>query len=198
MKPKSTLVAVLALLLLGFISPALASSGGKPKDTVGSKCEVKYQEIAQAGGKGGTQICAPFANGLRWEVSTTMVADSQMAKTLPSCGVNRTLSTTISMYKKSALITAASNYYEKRGLALKKTNAVSQLDLSLNLVGLHPCSNGVGVPLGNWIGVLPVSAKAGWILDVTLSPKKGLESSQLIFIAEIGTGLHVVAEGSGP
>jgi len=192
-----TTAIVVVLFLLGFLVPVQASNVGIFGRPLGSKCGIENEELPQSGNSGGTQMCLLTANGLIWKDSTSLVANARLAKVLPRCGISRILSSKIPMFLAKLLTEVASNYYEKRRLLPIKVNAINAVKVSLDTIGLHPCSNGIGAPLGDWTGSVPIEAKAAWLLAVT-HKKNSFGNFHFIYIAQVGSKYEVVGEGTGP
>ena len=129
--------------------------------------------------------------------ASTLLAKHQKVSALPSCAISRTLNAKVSSNLTRSLTTVASKYYQAKHLAPIKVNSINQVDLFLNYVGVHPCSNGVGVPQGSWSGSVPRDAKAAWILAIT-HKMNAFGNFHFIFIAQVGGKFEVVGEGSGP
>ena len=195
-RDRSTAI-VSILLMLGFLAPVQASNDGIFGRPLGSKCGIETEELPQSGNSGGTQMCLLTAKGLIWQDSTSLVANARLAKVLPDCRISRILTSKISISLSKSLTAVASNYYEKRRLLPIKVDAINAVKVSLNTIGLHPCSNGIGAPVGDWTGSVPIEAKAAWLLAVT-HKKNEFGNFHFIFIAQVGTKFEVVGEGTAP
>jgi len=143
-------------------------------------------------------IVASFLLVLPFNASAlTLLANHEKISALPSCAISRTLNIKVSSNLTKSLTTVASKYYQSRQLSPIKVNAINRVNLSLNYVGVHPCSNGVGAPQGSWSGSVPRDAKAAWLLAITHKMNQ-FGNFHFIYIAQIGSKFEVVGEGTGP
>ena len=186
-----------ALVLFGTLSSVEASNVGIFGRSLGSKCGLENEEIVQLGGKGGTQMCVMTSKGLIWQDSTYLVANQRLVKTLPNCGVNRFFKVQITSALAKTLSTVATSYFQKQNLLPIKIDLIYGVTLPLNSIGLHPCSNGLGVAIGGWSGSIPSNAKVAWLLAVTHKTNE-FGNFLNIYIAQLGGRFVVVGAGTGP
>jgi hypothetical protein len=129
--------------------------------------------------------------------ASTFLAKHEKVSTLPNCAISRTLTTKVSHELTRSLTTVANKYYQAKHLSPIKVNAINPVNLLLNYVGVHSCSNGVGAPQGSWSGSVPRRAKAAWILAIT-HKMNVFGNFHFIYVALVGSKFEVVGEGTSP
>lgn len=195
-RQRFTLIIIISILI-GSFAPAFASNVGIFGRPLGSKCGIENEELAQSDSAGGTQMCVKTPRGLIWMDSTKMIATPRMVQLLPKCGIDRFFTTKISSTTVKSLTAVATNYFKKQNLLPIKIGSINAVSVNLNLIGLHPCSNGLGAPIGDWTGSIPGNAQGAWLLAVT-HKKNNFGNFHFMYVARLGNKLEVEGLGTGP
>lgn len=165
--------------------------------SLGSECNTENEAMPNSSSTSGTQICLKTEKGLIWQDFGDMIASKYLDETLPSCVVNRLLNTKLSKPLVEKLTAVAFSYFKDQSLLPIQIDSINEVSVALNMIGIHPCSNGMGEPIGGWGGTVPKNSDAAWLLYV-LHKKNRFGDSQVIYIAQIGTEFQVVGGGTSP
>ena len=164
---------------------------------LGRGCKTENEALFNSSFKGGTQICLKTEKGLIWQDLSDMTASKYLDETLPNCVVNRLPNTKLSKQLTEKLTAVAFSYFKDQSLLPIQVDSINEVSVVLNSIGTHPCSNGIGEPIGAWGGTVPKNSNAAWLLYV-LHKKNRFGDSQFIYIAQIDTEFHVVGGGTSP
>ena len=197
MKRRLKLSATLTLLIF-LTSCSTVNKDMAAGDTVlGSECETENEAMPNSSLTGGTQICLKTEKGLIWQDIADMTASIYLDETLPSCVVNRLLNTELSKPLVERLTAVAFSYFKNQSLLPIQIDSINEVSVALNSIGTHPCSNGIGEPIGAWWGNVPKNSNAAWLLYV-LHKKNRFGDSQVIYIAQLDDQFRVVGGGTSP
>lgn len=197
MKRGVKLSATLTLLIFLTSCSTLNKDVTARDSLLGSKCNTENEAMPNSSSTSGTQICLKTDKGLRWQDIADMTASSYLDKTLPKCEVNRLLDTKLSKPLVEKLTAATLSYFKNQSLLPIHIDSVHEVSVALNSMGTHPCSNGIGEPIGSWGGTVPKNSDAAWLLYV-LHKKNRFGDSQFIYIAQIDDQFRVVGGGTSP
>lgn len=189
---------VLTLISIISLSPRAEAASNDYTHQIGSACTHETQDVVKSPTQGGGLICLKDKSGLHWQDDLKVVVDAHLESILPRCGREALYSPPIkvSTAQMKIFMKLATDFFRKMQLLPFKITQVLKAVKKNQTVGTHPCTNGVGAPLGAWGGFMPLNASDGWELQTSFKVNR-YGNAQFLRIAKIGTSYKIVDVVSG-